>query len=389
MRDYLSPHLLLRLMRLLLPLVLAVVAVFIAALPFRGLSDLFGDFSAAATLMGVALGAITLISTALDADDEAAISTRGMVLMTRALAALLPVLTTLALWSVVLRVLQYGWTPDRVLAALVAAVLLAYALAYAVPALLGGAWMARIRRANVGMALVAMAAAAIWLTPALNAQRISAQSQVDRFADGRLAADALPLWQLAQEWGTPGKAALARLEAMTDHPDAAVIAERIALARQAGSRFQLEQSQMADQAVEKTVRLVQALPVLPEGKAISPAFFDGAPPYRIDEWLNGCERGTEAQPGCVLVLADLLPGPEPDRQGLIFFLQDAGRSDVHHLRSLDGGRFTAVQLYDVGGDKWPALDGNVPGRVLSGEFALIPSGIRALRLGPAVLVPNY
>jgi hypothetical protein len=176
MRDYLSPHLLLRLMRLLLPLVLAVVAVFIAALPFRGLSDLFGDFSAAATLMGVALGAITLVSTALDADDEAAISTRGMVLMTRALAALLPVLTVLALWSVVLRVLQYGWTPDRVLAALVAAVLLAYALAYAVPALLGGAWMARIRRANVGMALVAMAAAAIWLTPALNAQRISAQS---------------------------------------------------------------------------------------------------------------------------------------------------------------------------------------------------------------------
>ena len=50
--DYVSPYLILQLLRLLLPVLVVVMAVFIVALPFRGLSGLFGGLSAAATLMG-------------------------------------------------------------------------------------------------------------------------------------------------------------------------------------------------------------------------------------------------------------------------------------------------------------------------------------------------
>lgn len=50
LRAAVSPFLLLRLLRLLVLPVLAVVAVFLVAIPLRGLSQLFGDFSAAATL---------------------------------------------------------------------------------------------------------------------------------------------------------------------------------------------------------------------------------------------------------------------------------------------------------------------------------------------------
>ena len=92
MEDYVSPYLVLRLMRLLVPAVLIVVVVFIGALPFRGLSALFGDFSAAGTLVGVAIAVVALISIAVDASDGEMAGGAFMARVTQALALCLPVL---------------------------------------------------------------------------------------------------------------------------------------------------------------------------------------------------------------------------------------------------------------------------------------------------------
>ncbi len=164
LRRMISPFLILRLLRLLVPVVLAVLVVFLAAVPFRGLSGLFGELSAAATLMGTAIVAITLISTALDRDDTRAVSTRGIRVATRVLALLLPFLALLAVWAVVLRVRQYGWTPDRVLAATTAGFVLAYGVGYAGAVLRGQAWAARVRNVNVLVALAVIGLSALWLT---------------------------------------------------------------------------------------------------------------------------------------------------------------------------------------------------------------------------------
>ncbi|MEY8837405.1 DUF4153 domain-containing protein, partial [Cribrihabitans sp. XS_ASV171] len=86
LRDRLSPFLVLRLTRLLVPVLLAVVAVFLVALPLRGLSRLFGEFSSAGTLMSVTIAAITLISTALDRDRAHEVESPGLRLATRILS---------------------------------------------------------------------------------------------------------------------------------------------------------------------------------------------------------------------------------------------------------------------------------------------------------------
>ena len=158
--EYVSPELVLQMLRLLLPVVLVVVAVFLAALPFRGLSNLFGDFSAAAILLAMAFGSATLVSSGLDASDERWAPGGLTWWCCRLLALVLPVLAALAGVAVWLRVAQYGLTPDRVVAGAMAALALGYGLAYAGSVLAGPGWGARIRRANVGMALVAMAAQA-------------------------------------------------------------------------------------------------------------------------------------------------------------------------------------------------------------------------------------
>ena len=108
MSDMVSPYLLLRLLRLLLPLVLVVEVIFVAVLPLRGLTHLFGHLSAASLLLSTALASVALISIAVDQDDVEAAHGPVTVWAARGLAVLLPVLAGLAGWAVVARVQQYG-----------------------------------------------------------------------------------------------------------------------------------------------------------------------------------------------------------------------------------------------------------------------------------------
>ncbi|PTE20389.1 DUF4153 domain-containing protein, partial [Cereibacter changlensis JA139] len=176
--DLVSPYLILRLLRLLLPLVLGVMALFIAALPFQGLSGLFGDLSVAATLLAMAAAAATLVTTAIDQTDAEAVEGAVMVRAAQGLALILPIPAALAGYAVWLRVAQYGWTPERLFAGLAAVLALAYGLIYALAVLRGACWMERVRQGNILMALALLALSALWLTPLLNAERISARDQL-------------------------------------------------------------------------------------------------------------------------------------------------------------------------------------------------------------------
>ena len=82
--------------------------------------------------MTMTVAAATLITTALDSSDAEAAHSPIMQFAARALAVLMPVLGGLAGYAIAIRVGDYGWTPNRVAAAVIAAVVLGYALFYAV-----------------------------------------------------------------------------------------------------------------------------------------------------------------------------------------------------------------------------------------------------------------
>lgn len=115
--DTISADLLLRLLRLLVPLVLVVELVFVAVLPASGLSHLFGVLSPTGILLATAIASIILVTITVDAEDGCASQARFITLSARGLAVLLPILAILAVWSLWLRVADHGWTPERVSAA--------------------------------------------------------------------------------------------------------------------------------------------------------------------------------------------------------------------------------------------------------------------------------
>lgn len=390
LRQTLSPYLFLRLLRLLVPPVLAVVAVFLLGVPFRGLTDLFGEFSSAATLMGAAIVSITLVSAALDRDDDNAVSTAGLRAATRGLAGLLPFLTGLAVWAVVLRVRQYGWTPDRLLAASVALFLLAYGIGYAVSALRGQGWAARVRQVNMWMALAVVLVAALWLTPVVDAYRISSNSQIGRYLSGQSGIDELPIWALHSDWGRAGRAALIHLESGGRPGDREELDARIASARKAQDRFRFEQALREREAPDRAATLADLMPVRPADVSLTAADLKDVPHFRIAEWTEGCRRSLpDGRPGCVFVEGQFSPHPDAIRQGMVLFLSGQGGTRAHHLRVDAEGHAVVSDVYEQIAGTWPELPGSAVSDALDGAFSVAPSGGNALFIDGSVLVPQF
>ncbi|WP_422072581.1 DUF4153 domain-containing protein [Tranquillimonas rosea] len=331
----------LRLLRLLVPVVMAVTAVFLVAFPLQGLSsEAFGVLSEAGTLMAMAFAAALLVTATAGADDDRAARSATLRWCAAVLALLLPALSGLALVAVGLRVGQYGWTPDRLAAASIAVVLAGHGVVYAVAVLRGAGWMARLRQGNVAMAGVTVLVALAWLTPVLDPQRISASSQERRFARGAVSVEALDLAAMARDWGRSGDAAAERL-ATGDTPEAAALRERldaIGSGRRDAPRLGTPRGR---------VDLAETLPTV--GGAPVTSEMLGA----LNEWLlgqiaDGCARATgEGRPGCLVIRAELLEAGAGD-EAVIAYHDDTDTPRLIVLAERDG-QWTSNAALEIDG----------------------------------------
>ncbi|MBU2981832.1 DUF4153 domain-containing protein [Lentibacter algarum] len=376
LRDYVSPVLVHRLLRMLVPLVLVVVVIFLGALPLRGLTGLFGKLSTATVLMSVAFGAITLITTLIDRDDENAATTRFMVFSSRALAVLLPALVGLAVYAVWLRVAAYGWTPSRVIAAYAALFLSAYALYYAYAALKGGDWQQKLRQGNLYMALATCAGAVLWLTPLINAERLSAKSQLARFEAGETEVKDLPLYELAHDWGKPGEATLAALE--TSDNDA--LKEKIADARKAQSIWSFRREQDTVSLQNRREALAPRIAMRPQTAALSD-ILDGMPDYALRSFENNCPKATE--PSCVILM---LPENAMSQTRAVLISQKS-RYPMNLVFQTDKYVIQGSVRFRKGTEV-VGLPNDLFEKAMAGEFTVKPVTQEFLSFGDVLLVPN-
>lgn len=326
--DLLSPYVVLRMFRLFLPPVLGVMVLFVVALPMRGLNGLASGFSPALLLLTLVAGGIALVSIAIDQTDADATQSPLLRRCAQGMALLLPVIAGLALWAVWLRVGAHGWTPERIFVLLVAGLGLAYGLVYAGAVLRGGAWMERIRQGNIRMALAIVALAALWLTPVLNAERISARDQLARFDAGTTPLKALDLRAL-RSWGKPGAEVVELLEARAREPGQQALAAHIkgaAVAREV-DRGAL----VAD--------LVAVMPVQPaSATGTRDSLLAAAEDYQLMDWQAVCRtRLADDRPGCAMVVADLLPSL-PGEEAMLFLQRGGDYAAVNGLYLDAGGR---------------------------------------------------
>jgi hypothetical protein len=248
----------------LAPILAIGLVVFVLALPFTGLEPLWEQTrETTPILLACILGAGVLINAVIGSgaeDDE----TRPRLVRwaAAALAAVVLPLAIVAAVSTGKRIVQHGFTPDRLWAAVFVAITLAGAAAYFFALVRGRTgWPALVRTLNLWLAIGICLVALFLALPILSFGAISTRDQVARLQSGRIAPDKFDWAALRYDFGPSGRRAVERL-ARSANP---VIRENALAALASKSRWD------ARRHIEDYVDAPREMRVFPAGAQVPPA----------------------------------------------------------------------------------------------------------------------
>jgi hypothetical protein len=295
------------------------------------------------------------------------------------MAVLLLFLSVLAAVSVGLRTAQYGWTPARLYAAIAALIAIGFGVHYALAAPRAD-WAARIRSANTTMALAMIAAAALVLTPLINAERISSASQMARLEDGRTAPQDMDVAALGR-WGVAGAAALARLTEKAAQPGQEALSMRLASPYDAPPEDNADLDRLRGE-------LAQIIPLQPASAKLGQiALMQSLGAREVLRIQDLCTRQMEGfTHPCVMIAADFLPNLAGD-EGMIIAFDEGDTLEFYALSSSSDGPFwPQTQVFGM-----PSPPSGAAARTLmrawqSAPPALAPAPMNALPLGEGAII---
>lgn len=230
--------LLLVLLSWILPVTTLIVAGFLLSLPLTGLQPLWATKSATAVLLGAAATLIILINSAFQNGEVSSAIARVVRFSVKLAALALVPIVAIAIYSLGLRVHEYGWTTDRIIAAACLLVAGSYAGGYAVAAFQKSSWMHAIAPTNVAAAYLVLLVLLALFSPLADPARLSVNHQLARLQAGRIAVNDFDFEYLRFEGVRFGREALDRLKNETRGADAAAIREKAQRAIAMTQRFQ-------------------------------------------------------------------------------------------------------------------------------------------------------
>ena len=201
------------LIKLLFPLVLIVAIVFLAALPFVGLNVLWSTGQGTALLLWL-LAVLLFFMNAVYQDGREKNPYPALIhrLIYGGLCVM-PIISGLSLYGLVLRLNQYGWTVERCWAFVVWLVLALFALGYVAGIVRQrGGWTAEIARVNTTMGVVVLAIMLLANSPLLDFRKISLWSQLNRVESGEIELHDFDFWYAQNHLARPGHLAMERMK---------------------------------------------------------------------------------------------------------------------------------------------------------------------------------
>ncbi|ALM84056.1 DUF4153 domain-containing protein [Bordetella sp. N] len=289
----------------LLPLMAAIVAAFLVGLLVQSVEPLWKTRYAGSLLLSSATLMVFLINACYQdgSPGQEGNRLRRWAAMLGAVE-LLP-LVGLAIWALQLRVRQYGWSVDRIVAAAVCVMGAWYAIGYTASLIRPRGWMKRLEATNVSAAYLFLILVAALFSPVADPARLMVANQIARLNDGRADADKFDYPALYLDGGRWGVAALKDL---SDN-GSDIIKER---AKKALVMYDRDRDYEYTYKEPDAAVLARTVDVLPAGRNLPDAFL------KKEFWsqsLWGVPKcGEERQQGqarCTARFLDLKPG-EPE-----------------------------------------------------------------------------
>ena len=256
--------LLLVLMAWILPLAAVLAAAFLASLPFTGAEVLWQTKRATAVLLATCAVLVVLVNAAFQSGDTAAVLARTVRAAARLACLLLLPLALLGIYALALRVREYGWASERVVAGACLLVALFYAGGYGYAAVRRGVpWLDGLRYVNVAAAFMVLGVLLALFTPLADPARIAVQDQVARLARGQVDAARFDYNFLRFHAARYGVQALQTLQREGVGPQAAAVRERAGAAMT--RKYDSPQAEVLDAEIAANLQAWPKGTMLPEG----------------------------------------------------------------------------------------------------------------------------
>lgn len=250
----------------ILPIAVLIIGGFLLTLPFTGLQALWATKTATALLLAASALLVVLINAAFQDGGVAHEVAAPIRISARIAALLLMPLTLIAAYALSLRVGQYGWTVDRLVAAFCLVVAISCAAGYFWAAIRRREWLSRVAPVNVLTAFILLFLLLAVFSPLLDPARISVNSQVAHLKAGRVSADAFDYEYLRFSGKRFGRSALQSLAGQATGKDADIIRMRAAAALAKDKEYQSVAENLSP------AMLAGNITVWPEGRSLPDSF---------------------------------------------------------------------------------------------------------------------
>lgn len=376
--------LLLVLMSWLLPLATLIVLGFMLGLLASGLAPLWATHNATAILLGTAAVLILLVNATYQNGEIGGQISRILRHSARIAAALLTPIVAIGIYALWLRVQDYGWTTDRLIAAACLLIAACYAAGY-LWAAVDRTWLGRIAPSNVFTSFAILAVLLSLFSPIADPARVSVASQIARLDAGKVRADRFDFDYLKFEGARYGANALAMLKASSHGPDAALIREKAEAALNKHNRWE----QRAPARPASAQEIAANIHVRTSGATLPQSFLkqgwaSSRNPWQIPQCLKAVGQECDAylidfnHDGIQEIL--LIGSPGRENNAPVFMLNAAGTWDMpgtlqirsqgagacgkNLLEKLAGGDYRlAAPLFsdlEIGGQRLIFMPNNLP-----------------------------
>lgn len=257
----------------LLPPFSILSTVFVVSLPFSGLRTLWDTGQASSLMLMLQLATILLANAAWLDGTRTPFPNKTVDHVARISLLCLPIYTALCLYSLGLRVQQYGWSVDRIHAAFFVVMSGIWGLGYAGIIILHQ-WPTSMGRMNIAAALIFGAVVVAMNSPILDPYRLAANSQVDRLLEGRADPSTFDFLYLRFNLGRYGNYALPRLQAISGVPKAGIIREKVADAMETDAKEHWTNVRNGLVSEKRRREILEGASVYPAGRTLTPEIID-------------------------------------------------------------------------------------------------------------------
>lgn len=254
------------LFKALLPLIAFISIIFIVSILFQGLEPLWKTKKTSQILISFMLLMIFLFNGVYQGGERESTYPKYIDYLIKAMIFLMPLYSVIILYSVDIRINQYGLMPTRFMGEIIGSILFLYSAGYLISIFKkGDTWLPFVKKVNIAMVYVIILSILLINSPILDPIKSSADNQIRRLVNGKTPAKDFDYGVLKFKLGKYGREKLESLLEITDHKEYAIIKEQVEMTQKQTGYYRWKESISSKYLKEEELTIITKDNKLPDG----------------------------------------------------------------------------------------------------------------------------